>query len=56
MSDSSMNLWYRDRTSDLKNVTLRILVVEHPPSVIKYIFPDGYVRLWLQIFPQLENE
>jgi len=36
-------VWYKDKTQDLKNITLRVLVVEHPPSVIKYSFPDGYV-------------
>ena len=35
--------WFRDKTTDLRNVSLRILTVDHPPSVIKYRSPDGFV-------------
>ena len=35
--------WYYDKTTDLKNITLKILVVEHPPEVVKYIGKDEKV-------------
>ena len=39
---SSMG-WYRDKTTNLQNITLKILVVEHPPGVIKIRLPDNTV-------------
>lgn len=44
----SLESWYRDKTNDLRNVTLRILAVEHPPGVIKYETADGKVH-WHKI-------
>ncbi|CAG7837720.1 unnamed protein product [Allacma fusca] len=36
--------WYYDKTRNLKNITLKILVVEHPPGVIKYKSAKGEVE------------
>jgi len=38
-------VWFYDKTTDMKNVTLRIIVVEHPPGVIKYTGTNGQVCL-----------
>ena len=35
--------WYRDKTTNLQNITLKILLVEHPPGVIKIKLPDNTV-------------
>jgi len=35
--------WFVDKTTNLKNSTVKLLVLEHPPGVIRLDFPDGTV-------------
>jgi hypothetical protein len=37
--------WFRDKTLNLRGITLQIVAVEHPPSLIKYSGVNGSVSM-----------
>ena len=52
---SGAHEWFRGNSNDLRNVTLKVLVLEHPPGVIKLTDAEGKVSLRNRINAVLER-